>query len=83
MGRAGSERLYEGGLDSTAGTATGSYVDFVPSFTCARSISFAISAREYADENPRSAVKLGRFVLFGKTEYEIFHRTLRIFEARP
>ena len=68
-------------LESLAFPALATGVAAFPVDECAATMIGSVW--EYADENPRSAVKLVRFVLFGKADYEIFHRTLQIFESRP
>jgi O-acetyl-ADP-ribose deacetylase len=68
-------------LASLAFPALATGVAAFPVDECATTIIGSV--RQYAEENPQSTIRLIRFVLFGKADYEIFRRTLQAFEACP
>jgi len=61
-------------LASIAFPALATGVAAFPVDECAETMIGAV--REYAKQNPESSIKLVRFVLFGKGDYEVFRRKL-------
>jgi O-acetyl-ADP-ribose deacetylase (regulator of RNase III) len=68
-------RAEEMNLRSLAFPALATGVAAFPVDECAATMIGAV--KEYARENPKTAITLVRFVLFGKEDYEVFRQSLQ------